>query len=165
MLLHALSFLQNERIQPLSVILNTSSSTDVLDLQSETYTKSESVATYWHINWLTRNSFICEISFDRAYYELAMICKQLPHLSKLNTHKKSEPPIGIKSCPENSGIQQSLKSRLVTRVQHLLNEEKKSVGEKLQVKLSGDGIKYAENSILSLLHLWRHCGNFSKWES
>ena len=42
---HALSFLQNEGIQPLSVILNTSSSTDVLDLQSGIYTKPESVHT------------------------------------------------------------------------------------------------------------------------
>ena len=37
--------------------------------------------------------------------------------------------------------QWDLKSRLITRVQHLLNKQKISIGEKLQVKLSGDGMK------------------------
>ena len=47
----------------------------------------------------------------------------------------------LKPCPENSGIQQSLKSALTTRVKQLLKDRKISDGDKLQVKLSGDGTK------------------------
>ena len=79
---------------------------------------------------------------DTAYHELAMICEQLPRLSKLKKITKNlNFSWEIKPCPENSGVQQSLKSRLSIRVQHLLKGEKISVGEKLRVKLSGDGTK------------------------
>ena len=71
-----------------------------------------------------------------------MICEQLPHLSKLKKMAKNlNSSWEIKPCPENSGVQQSLKSRLSIRVQHLLKGENISVGEKLRVQLSGDGTK------------------------
>lgn len=153
---HALSFLQNEGIEPLSVTLNTGSSTDVLDLQSGTYTKPENICM-GALSGSPEIALYVKDRFglsDRAYHELAMICEQLPCLSKLKKLAKNlNSQWEIKPCPENSGIQQSLISRLVTRVKHLLNEDKIFVGEKLQVKLSGDGTKYAENSISSMLHL------------
>ena len=45
----------------------------------------------------------------------------------------------IKPCPEGYGMQQSLESRLAVRVRHLLQAKKLNAGDKLKVKLSGDG--------------------------
>ena len=141
---HALSFLESDGVQPLSVTLTTGSSTEVLDLQSGTYTKPKGIYT----DALTDSPQLALYVKDRfglsdtAYHELAMICEQLPRLSKLKKLAKNlNSQWEIKPCPENSGIQQSLKLRLITRIQHLLKGEKISVGEKLQVKLSGDGTK------------------------
>ena len=142
---HALSFLESDRIQPLSVTLSTGSSTEVLDLQSGTYSKplkntcTNPLAESPELALYVKDHFGLS---DTAYHELAMICEQLPRLSKLKKLAKNlNSQWEIKPCPENSGIQQSLKSRLITRVQCLLKDEKISAGEKLQVKLSGDGTK------------------------
>ena len=141
---HALSFLENDGVQPLSVTLTTGSSIEVLDLQTGTYTQPKDMCT----NALTDSPQLALFVKDRfglsdtAYHELAMICEQLPRLSKLKKMAKNlNSSWEIKPCPENSGVQQSLKSRLSIRVQHLLKGENISVGEKLQVKLSGDGTK------------------------
>ena len=43
---HALSFLESDGVQPLSVTLTTGSSTEVLDLQTGTYTKPKGIYIY-----------------------------------------------------------------------------------------------------------------------
>ena len=96
----------------MSVTLTTGSSTEVLDLQSGAYTKPESV----YSGTLTDSPELAlhvkdhfDLS-DTAYHELAMICEQLPCLSKLKKLAKNlNSQWEIKPCPENCGIQQPLK--------------------------------------------------------
>ena len=77
-----------------------------------------------------------------AYHELSMICRELPRSWKLKDLAKSlNSKWHITPCPGGDGVQQSLQARLTERVALLLNENKLSPGDTLQVKLSGDGTK------------------------
>ena len=139
---HALSFLEGDDIQPLSVTIDMGSSTKVLDLQTGEY-KTPDIT-----NPLIDSPELALFVKDRfglsdmAYHELAMVCRALPTLSKLKgVAKHFNSQWELQSCPENDGIQQSFKSRLTTRVTQLVEEEKISPGDRLKVKLSGDGTK------------------------
>ena len=79
-----------------------------------------------------------------AYHELSMVSPQLPRSWKLKQQSKSlNKQWDVNPTPESTtGVQQSLRSRLVERVHHLL----RSSGDKpfeqhklLRVELTGDG--------------------------
>ena len=140
----ALSFLENEGVQPSTITLvhNSTSETEILDLESGAYKKPESTST---INDKPELALFVKDRFglsDLAYHELCMICEQLPRLCKLkqlSKHLNSQ--WDIKPCPDNNGIQQSLASRVTERVKYLLKKKSISPGDVLRLKLSGDGTK------------------------
>ena len=71
-----------------------------------------------------------------------MVCQHLPRSWKLkNLAKQLNSKWQITPCPGGNGVQQSLESRLREHVNQLVQERKVSAGDKLQVKLSGDGTK------------------------
>ena len=81
---------------------------------------------------------------DAAYHELSMVTPQLPRSWKLKQQSKSlNKQWDVSPTPDcTTGVQQSLRSRLVERVQHLLLSSGDKSFEKnklLRVKLSGDG--------------------------
>ena len=81
---------------------------------------------------------------DAAYHELSMVTPQLPRSWKLKQQSKSlNKQWDVSPTPDcTTGVQQSLRSRLVERVQHILlsSGDKSFENNKLlRVKLSGDG--------------------------
>ena len=81
---------------------------------------------------------------DAAYHELSMVSPQLPRSWKLKQQSKLlNNQWDVNPTPENTtGVQQSLRSRLVERVHHLLcsSGDKPFEQSKLvRVKLTGDG--------------------------
>jgi len=88
-----------------------------------------------------------------------MVCRALPTLSKLKgVAKHLNLQWELQPCPGDDGIQQSFKSRLTMRVSQLVKEEKNSSGDRLKIKLSGDGTKICWKLNLincsSTLHLY-----------
>ena len=81
---------------------------------------------------------------DAAYHELSMVSPQLPRSWKLKQQSKSlNKQWDVNPTPESTtGVQQSLQSRLVERVHHLLRSSSDKPFEQnklLRVKLTGDG--------------------------
>ena len=79
---------------------------------------------------------------NAAYHELSMVCRGLPRSWKMKDFVQCLNSLWkIKPCPEGYGMQQSLESRLTERVHHLLHAKRLNAGDKLKVKLSGDGTR------------------------
>ena len=142
----ALLFLEDEGVRASQVILTHIQTNDkeVLYLHSGTYSKPEEMISTDDDDDLDLVLYVKDkfgLS-DPAYHELSMVCKTLPrawklkHLAKCINLKHDITP-----CRNNSGVQQSLHSKLKARVSHLLENEKIRVTDVLQVKLLGDGTK------------------------
>lgn len=140
----ALLFLEDEGVQASSVsLLHTEThQSEVLDLEHGTYSKPEKESR--DTQSLELVLFVKErfgLS-DSAYHELSMVCQSLPRSWKLkHLAKELNSKWVIMPCPGGDGVQQSLQERLTKRVKHLLQEQKVNNGDKLQVKLCGDGTK------------------------
>lgn len=81
---------------------------------------------------------------NAAYHDLSMVCRGLPRSWKMKDFVQCLNSLWeIKPCPEGTGMQQTLNpDRLTEHVHHLLNtKKKKNAGDKLRVKLSGDGTR------------------------
>lgn len=80
---------------------------------------------------------------DSAYHELSQLSPDLPRLINLKgLSKELNSEFDIKPSPHGyTGVQQSLKSRLLCRLKHL----QLTAGEIIQVKLTGDGTYIAKN--------------------
>ena len=79
---------------------------------------------------------------NAAYHELSMVCRGLPRSWKTKDFVQCLNSLWeIKPCPEGYGMQQSLESRLTERVHHLLHAKRLNAGDKLKVKLPGDGTR------------------------
>ena len=140
----ALLFLEDEGVHATSVTLvhTETSQKEVLDLHQSTYSKpDESSSTDESLEVVLYVKERFGLS-DSAYHELSMVCQHLPRSWKLkNLAKQLNSKWQIIPCPGGNGVQQSLESRLRERVNQLVQERKVSAGDKLQVKLSGDGTK------------------------
>jgi len=137
-----LFLLEGDDIQPLSVTMDIGSSTKVLDIQSGEYRTPDITSPLINSPELALFVKDCFGLSDMAYHELAMVCRALPTLSKLKgVAKHLNSQWKLQPCPGDDGIQQSFKSRLTMRVTQLVKEENFSTGDRLKVKLSGDGTK------------------------
>ena len=79
---------------------------------------------------------------DSAYHELSMVYHDLSrshHLKKMASELNTKCEINL--CPNGKGVQQSIQSRLRERLNVLIREDKINCGDKIQIKLLGDGTK------------------------
>ena len=80
----------------------------------------------------------------QAYHELSMVCKEFPRSYKIKERmQETNKKWNLFQTPGNTvGVQQSIKSRLETRLKVLLNKSKMMFApqnNKVRINLSGDG--------------------------
>ena len=145
----SLSFLESEGVHASSITLvhDETNDVEVLDIAQGTYSKGsdDSMTTQDSDDYSLEMVLYVKERFglsNAAYHELSMVCRGLPRSWKMKDFVQCLNSLwDIKPCPEGCGMQQTLESRLVERVRQLLHTNKINAGDKLQVKLSGDGTK------------------------
>lgn len=145
----SLSFLESEGLHASSITLvhDETKDIEILDIAHGTYSKgSDNCASHpgqddcsLEIVLYVKERFGLS---NAAYHELSMVCRRLPRSWKMKDFVQCLNSLWeIKPCPEGYGMQQSLESRLAERVHHLLQAKRIHAGDKLKVKLSGDGTR------------------------
>ena len=144
----SLTFLEGEGVHASSVTLvhDQTNDVEVLDIAHGTFSKGvDTIRTGMLDDCSLEMVLYVKERFglsNAAYHELSMVCRGLPRSWRMKDFVLCLNSLWeIKPCPEGYGMQQSLESRLVERVHHLLDANKLNVGDKLKVKLSGDRTK------------------------
>lgn len=141
----SLTFLEGEGVHVSSITLvhNETNDVEILDVAKGTYSKGDDNSGQEDCS-LEMVMYVKERFglLNAAYHEMSMVCKNLPRSWKMKDFVQCLNSLWeIKPCPESYGMQQSLESRLTVHVRHLLHTKKLNAGDKLKVKLSGDGTR------------------------
>ena len=143
----AMSFCDNGCFQPVSMgFLNTDTGNhEVFDFDSGSFslltssTISEDDKQYFALYVKDRFSLS-----DEAYHEMSMLSQSLPRSNRLkDLMRQLNTKYNITPAPNDGGVQQSLTSRVILRLQQMFVdpsiESKFASGKHVRIKLSGDG--------------------------
>ena len=137
-------------VSSVTLVHDETSEVEILDIMHGIYSKSsDNCASYSGLDDCSLEMVLYVKErlglSNAAYRELSMVCRGLPRSWKMKDFVQCLDSLWkIKPCPEGHGMQQSLESRLAECVHLLLQAKKLNAGDKLKVKLSGDGTRVCQ---------------------